>query len=136
ELGLERRVHFAGSVADVERLYRDADLLVSSSVTESFGFPLIEAMAAGVPIVATDIPASKELAGDDAFSFPTGDVRGAAQATDRACQERAPAMRARLDRARERAARHSWSSNASAVAKAIEDARRAQRAGRSLSVSG
>jgi glycosyltransferase involved in cell wall biosynthesis len=55
ELGLEDRVHFHGEVPpnQIHEYYRKADLFVLLSDYEPFGIVLLEAMAAGVPIVAT-----------------------------------------------------------------------------------
>jgi glycosyltransferase involved in cell wall biosynthesis len=52
---LEQRVHFVGRVAEPERYYAEADLLVLPSRTEPWGIPLIEAMAAGVPVISAGI---------------------------------------------------------------------------------
>lgn len=46
---------------DVARAYREADVFVFTSTTETLGLVLIEAMACGVPVVAVDSPASREL---------------------------------------------------------------------------
>ena len=54
--GLERLVHFAGVVDDVERYYQTADIYAMPSVREAFGMSLVEAMATEVPVVATRIP--------------------------------------------------------------------------------
>jgi UDP-glucose:(heptosyl)LPS alpha-1,3-glucosyltransferase len=54
-LGLERRVHFVGASEQPERFYRDSDLLVLPTRHEPWGIPLIEAMAAGLPVVSTEI---------------------------------------------------------------------------------
>ena len=56
ELGIGGDVLFAGYVNDPAACYLDADLLVLSSTSEGFGNVLIEAMAAGVPVVSTDAP--------------------------------------------------------------------------------
>lgn len=45
------------------------DVLVSPSLAETFGFPLVEAMAAGIPIVAADTPIHREVCGDAALYF-------------------------------------------------------------------
>lgn len=47
----------------------DHDVLVFPSLTETFGFPLVEAMAVGVPVVAADTPIHREICGDAALFF-------------------------------------------------------------------
>jgi glycosyltransferase involved in cell wall biosynthesis len=49
------------------------DVLVSTSLAETFGFPLVESMAAGIPVVATDVPIHREICGDAALYFAPGD---------------------------------------------------------------
>ena len=63
-------VEFPGVVSDAASLYGRGDLFVYPSVVESFGHPLVEAMSAGLPIVAADMPINRELAGDAALYFP------------------------------------------------------------------
>jgi glycosyltransferase involved in cell wall biosynthesis len=52
---LEQRVHFVGGVDAPERYYAEADLLVLPSRTEPWGIPLIEGMAAGIPVIGAGI---------------------------------------------------------------------------------
>jgi glycosyltransferase involved in cell wall biosynthesis len=52
------------------QLYREADIFVFPSLSESFGHPMVEAMAAGLPIVAADTPVNREICGDAAEYFP------------------------------------------------------------------
>lgn len=54
-LGLDGRVHFVGASEEPERYYAAADALLLPTRHEPWGIPLIEAMAAGVPIVSTEI---------------------------------------------------------------------------------
>lgn len=49
------------------------DVLVSTSLAETFGFPLVESMAAGIPVIATDVPIHREICGDAALYFAPGD---------------------------------------------------------------
>jgi glycosyltransferase involved in cell wall biosynthesis len=63
ELGLNGRVELVGRVSDEDlpRWYRTAAAYVSMSEHEAFGLTLIEAAAAGAPVVASDIPAHREV---------------------------------------------------------------------------
>jgi glycosyltransferase involved in cell wall biosynthesis len=53
--GLVKRVHFVGRTDEPERYFVEADLLAMPSRTEPWGIPLIEAMAAGIPVIGTSI---------------------------------------------------------------------------------
>ncbi len=67
ELGLENHVSFAGVVSQEEmvRLYGRAELAVVPSLYEGFSLPAVEAMACGIPLVATDGGALPEVTGAD-----------------------------------------------------------------------
>ena len=54
--------------------YRQSDALVFLSKSESFGFPLIEAMWVGLPIVCPDLPYAHTLCGDQAIYFDPDDI--------------------------------------------------------------
>jgi glycosyltransferase involved in cell wall biosynthesis/GT2 family glycosyltransferase len=64
ELGLGSRVHLAGFVEDVRALLDGADIVVLPSRFEGLPLALLEAMAVGRPIVATDVPGTRELVTD------------------------------------------------------------------------
>lgn len=55
--------------AALDELYARADIFVYPSVVESFGHPLLEAMAAGLPVLAADVPVNRELCGEAALYF-------------------------------------------------------------------
>ena len=55
-------------------LYAGARVFAYPSVYEGFGIPVLEAMACDVPVVTTDVPAIREVAGDAAAIVPAGDV--------------------------------------------------------------
>ena len=65
-----------GYVSDTElsALYRQARFLAFPSRYEGFGLPVIEAQAHGTPVIASDIPVLREVAGDGAVYFPAGDA--------------------------------------------------------------
>jgi glycosyltransferase involved in cell wall biosynthesis len=66
---LAEHIHILGEVpyADVAAWYAGAELFVFPSYLETFGHPLLEAMASDVPVVAADIPVFREIGGDAAF---------------------------------------------------------------------
>jgi len=53
---------------------RDYDAFVFPSMAETFGFPMVEAMQAGVPLVVSDIPIHREICGEAALYFRMGDA--------------------------------------------------------------
>lgn len=61
ELGIAPRVTLTGQRGDVERLLQAMDVFACSSRWEGLSTVLMEAMAAGVPVIATDIPGNREL---------------------------------------------------------------------------
>ena len=60
--------------AALAALYRDARAVVYPSTLEGFGLPVAEAMAAGRPVVASDLDAIREWAGDVPWYVPPGDA--------------------------------------------------------------
>lgn len=63
---------------DLPDLYRRHDVFVFPSVNETFGHPLVEAMASGIPVVAADIGVHREVCGDGALYFPPFSSQGLA----------------------------------------------------------
>ncbi|HXI45903.1 MAG TPA: glycosyltransferase family 4 protein [Candidatus Acidoferrales bacterium] len=70
-LGVADRIAFAGSFepADEAAIYRAATLALLPSESEGFGIALLDAMAAGVPVAARDIPAHRQLLGEEGASL-------------------------------------------------------------------
>lgn len=66
KLGIGHRVHHYGYVSPerLAGLYRSASAVALPSLYEGFGLPVLEAMSAGTPVVASDIPAVREVAGE------------------------------------------------------------------------
>jgi glycosyltransferase involved in cell wall biosynthesis len=83
QLGLEGSVHFlfeensgptgdyAIDAATLSDLYMLSDVVILPSASEGFGLPLAEAAIFRVPVVCTDLPAFREVAGDGAIFVPT-----------------------------------------------------------------
>jgi glycosyltransferase involved in cell wall biosynthesis len=78
------RVRTIGRVGDdhLRGLYRGADIFVLPSRHEGFGIPVLEAMAQGTPVLASDIPALREVAGDAARLITPADPDAWASALD------------------------------------------------------
>ena len=66
ELGLEDKVVFLGFRQDMKNLFHAADLYVNSSRHEALSFLIIEAMAAGLPVIATDMGGNSDIVNDEA----------------------------------------------------------------------
>ena len=65
---------------DLRPVVAGASVLVLPSRDEGFGLPVLEALAAGTPVVASDLPALREVGGAHATYAPVGDVEAFAQA--------------------------------------------------------
>lgn len=64
-LGLDEKIKFIGFRKDIKNLYKASDLYVNSSQHEALSFLIIEAMAAGLPVVATDMYGNSDIVNDD-----------------------------------------------------------------------
>jgi N-acetyl-alpha-D-glucosaminyl L-malate synthase BshA len=84
-LGLGDHVRFLGEPADLPALLQASDVFLLPSQSESFGLAALEAMACGVPVVASDVGGIPEVVVDGVSGFlaPVGDVDGMAAATQR-----------------------------------------------------
>ena len=80
KLGVADRVRFLGERDDVPQLMAAADLFVLSSLSEGISLTLLEAMAAGLAIAATDVGGNREViaAGESGLLSPRGDDRALA----------------------------------------------------------
>lgn len=105
--GLTERIDALGNRDDVPDVLASADVFVLSSRSEGFPVSILEAMAAGLPVVATDVGGVAEsvIEGETGLLVPPGDPRALAAALDRLLTDRA--LRLRLGAAgRERVRRH------------------------------
>ena len=130
ELGVTEHVRVLGTLtADaVERLYRAADVFAFPSVKEGFGLAAIEALASGLPVVASDLDVFREFLADgrSALLTPVGDGAALAAAIERVARDEV--LRARL-RAGGRAVvrRYTWDASAAAHERVFERRERAER---------
>jgi glycosyltransferase involved in cell wall biosynthesis len=100
-------------------LYARTDVFLSTSLYETFGLTVLEAMSRGCVPVAFELPALRELIGDAGITVRVGDVEAAADAT--ASLAEAPGLRAGLaDLGRLRAADWSWERHADALLRVLE----------------
>lgn len=79
DLQVSNRVHFLGRRTDVAQLMKSADIFVQSSRFEGFGIAALEAMAAGLPVVASRVPGLAELVEGAGLLFEAGNDRELAQ---------------------------------------------------------
>jgi len=70
---------FDGSAADLQALFRQADVFVVPSLHEGFGMPVVEAMSAGTPVVSTRAGALEEVGHGLALHFDAGNAQQLAQ---------------------------------------------------------
>lgn len=95
ELGISQRVRFAGRRTDTPAFYRDCDLFVLLSDYEGMPMSIIEAMASGLPVVATRAGGVAELVDDGVNgALVEADAAAAAEAIAAICDD--PALYARL----------------------------------------
>ena len=105
---LGESVHFAGYAnGDRPLHYRAADIYLCPTERASFGITLLEAMACGTPMIVSDLPAFRDVAGASAVFVPVGDATAWAQAVSGllADQQRRATM---MHEGRLVAERHAW----------------------------
>lgn len=119
---LEPHVRLTGQLPDEDMpaLYAAAACFVLPSLYEGFGLPLAEAMAAGIPAVASDIPALRELGGDAVRYAPCDSPRAFADAISQVLDLREETA-GMVQRGRERARGYSWDACAAATLAVYRD---------------
>jgi len=119
--GLEGSVILAGEVCDADRqwLYEHCEAFVFPSLSEGFGFPVLEALAAGRPVFISNTTCLPEIAGPHAFAFEsfTADSMAAVYEAGLAAWRNDPAA---VDRGRRHAASFAWAETARGYVRVYE----------------
>lgn len=79
ELGLKNRIHFVGVQSDIPKWLGKADIGIQSSHWEGFGLAAVEMMAAGLPVIASDVDGLKQVVEGAGVLFPHGDYEKLAE---------------------------------------------------------
>jgi glycosyltransferase involved in cell wall biosynthesis len=120
------RVEFTGprTGPELEQTYAAADLLVLPSHAETYGMVVTEALARGLPVIASDVGGVSEALGDGGLLVPTGDPAALGAALRRWLGD--AGLRGRLRRAarERRASLRGWPATTSEVAGVLEGAAR------------
>jgi len=103
----------------IERLYQSLHLFVFASLCESFGFPQLEAMACGLPLLIADTSSNREIAGNAGLLFAPADSEALAEKIERLSHDdKFYQQQSQLSRTR--AAAFSWQKSAMASVQLIE----------------
>lgn len=117
-LGLAKSIVHLTNLQDttIAQLYQQAQIVMVTSQSEGFGMPVVEALACGAIVLASDIPVLREVGGDAVCYCPMGDIEAWCTQSRSAIfhPEAAPSMAQRLARA----ACYSWDNHARIVAEA------------------
>ena len=121
--GLEGRAILTGEVSDADRqwLYEHCEAFLFPSLTEGFGFPVLEAMQCGKPVFLSRTTCLPEIAAENSFYFDSFDPAAMAAVYDAgmAAQRGDPGF---ADRVRAHAAGYSWAETARGYLRAYESA--------------
>jgi glycosyltransferase involved in cell wall biosynthesis len=120
---LRSRIHALGHINEPSRiasLLANAQALVSPSLYESFGLPCLEAMGCGTPVVASDIPAHREVCSDSAVYVPPSEPLAWAQTLKALLDDQS-----RLDtlskHGQKRSAHWSWSRSVESLRQVLDE---------------
>jgi glycosyltransferase involved in cell wall biosynthesis len=120
-LGLEDRVKLLGYVSDKDlpAIYAGSEFYVCPSVSEGFGMPLVEAMAAGTPVLSSSGGALPEVGGDAVRYFDPLNVKGMAETMDEALRD-SEGREGWIRKGLEQAGTFRWERTAKLTIRAIE----------------
>jgi glycosyltransferase involved in cell wall biosynthesis len=123
ELGLEQRITFTGFVPNetLVRLYNASTLFVLPSLSEGFGLPVVEAMACGLPVAASNCGSLPEVLASAGILFDPTQPRGIAKAIVRLLCDGALRQKLRLAGLK-RSREFCWTTAARKVVQILEEA--------------
>lgn len=121
-LRLEGKIKFLGFVSDalLAKLYREAALFVYPSLYEGFGFPVLEAMSFGTPVITSNVSSLPEVAGEAAVLVDPQDPLALSSAIQRLLEHSGEAEDLRK-KAKAQAEKFSWEKNAKEILKVFEE---------------
>lgn len=110
KLGLQNSVLFYGKATDAELagLYKNALALIMPSLMEGFGLPVLEAMAHKCLVLASDIPALREICGNAAFYFDQNSKEAIKETLLTVCNSIPGAFNKKITEGTERIKKFSW----------------------------
>jgi glycosyltransferase involved in cell wall biosynthesis len=119
-LGLQDVVISAGHLpyGQLPWLYENADIYAYPSFCESFGHPLLEAMAYGLPIIAANTAVNREVAGDASLYFDMFNPESCASGLIKLMSD-TTLRRTMTERGRRIVATHPWSTHVSSLLSAL-----------------
>ena len=122
DLGIRHHVVELGAVSyeQLHHVYRACDVFVSAAYTETFAHPLVEAMACGLPVLASDLSVHREICGEAAVYFKGFSPELLASELARLASDE-PARHSLAMRGREQSLRYSWKSHVNQIISLAEE---------------
>jgi glycosyltransferase involved in cell wall biosynthesis len=116
-LGIREHIDLIGHLPTplLGALYRRASLLLQTSEAEGFGLPVVEALACGTPVLASDIPPLREIGGDATLYCPVGNLETWARRALDLLSADDRTLSGLRDRAIAQAAKFTWASYAQRI---------------------
>jgi glycosyltransferase involved in cell wall biosynthesis len=116
DLGLASNVVELGSVPYhlLHHVYRACDLYVTPAYVETFAHPLVEAMASGLPVIASDLKVHREVCGDAAVYFPAFSASRLAETVMKAAESREASLKM-SNQGLERSRSFSWNTHVAQI---------------------
>ncbi len=128
DLGVRDRIAMLGEVpySRLHHVYQLCDAFVCPSYSESFGHPLVEAMASGLPVIAANLAIHREMCGDAAVYFDVFDASALAEGCKRVLNDKALADRLKAS-GNERSKQFSWDTHVESLLRLMTESLSAER---------